>query len=392
MILQILFWFSVVLIFYSYILFPFIMRLISAGKESNSVIYKVEDDLPFISVIMSAHNEEKVIKDKIGSIYYTSYPINKFEVLIGSDASSDNTNHICRIYAENYYNLKFIPYLQRQGKPSVINQLAEKARGKILIITDANVMFGYTTMYHLAKHFRNADIGLVDSHLKYSGLRKNGISIQENAYMSREAKIKYFESLKWGCMMGPSGGCYAIKKELYEPVPQRFLVDDFYINMKVLLKGKKTINSMDAVVSEDISDDLSEEFRRKVRIAAGNFRNFFTFRNLILKPFSPVGFTFISHKILRWLGPLFIITALITSFFLADLLFYRIVMITGLIMILIPVVDFLLKKIKIHIVFLRFITHFLSMNLALLFGLFRFIGGVNASIWEPTRRKQSEEH
>ena len=392
MILQILFWFSVVMIFYSYILFPFIMRMISAGRENNSLIYKTEDELPFISVIMSLHNEEKVIKKKIGSIYYTSYPINRFEVLIGSDASSDSTNLICSIYAENYYNLKFKPYRLRQGKPSVINGLAKKAKGEILVITDANVVFGFSTIYNLAKHFRNETIGLVDSNLKYVGLRKKGISIQENAYMSREIRIKNFESRKWGCMMGPSGGCYAVKKELYEPVPPRFLVDDFYINMKVLSKGKKSINSMDAVVTEDISDDLHEEFRRKIRIAAGNFQNLFVFLGLLRKPFTPVAFTFVSHKIIRWLSPLLMIMALTASFLLSDHLFYRIVFLTGAIVSIIPAVDLLLKKIKIHIVFLRYITHFLSMNLALLTGLIKFIGGIKTSIWEPTRRKQSEEH
>jgi cellulose synthase/poly-beta-1,6-N-acetylglucosamine synthase-like glycosyltransferase len=380
------------MIFYSYVLFPFILRLISAGKENNAIIFKPEDDLPFLSVIMSVHNEEKVIKNKIGSIYYTSYPINKFEVLIGSDASTDNTDLICRIFTENYYNLKFIHYNQRQGKPSIINKLTEQARGKILIITDANVIFGFTTMFHLARHFRNENVGLVDSHLKYSGLRKKGISIQENAYISREVKIKYFESRKWGCMMGPFGGCYAVKKELYEPVPPRFLVDDFYINMKVLSKGKKAISSMDAIVTEDISDDLTEEFRRKVRIASGNFQNLFAFRNFLRKPFSPVAFTFISHKIIRWLGPFFMILALISSLLLSDRIFFRIVIVFEAILILIPFVDFLLKKIKIHIVFLRYITHFLSMNLALLFGFIRSVGGINTNIWEPTRREQSEEY
>jgi len=364
--------------------------MISSGKKENIMIYHPKEEFPFISIIMSVYNEEAVIKRKMESIYYTCYPLKKFEVLIGSDASSDNTNLICRIYAENYDNIKFFTFNKRRGKPSVINNLIEHAGGEIVVITDANVMFEYTTLFELIKHFRNESIGLVDSHIKNVGIRKQGISIQENLYISREVKIKHYESLSWGCMMGPFGGCYAVRKELYEPVPPNFLVDDFYINMKVLSKNKKAINTLEAIVREDVSDDLREEFRRKIRIAAGNFQNLFAFRGLLGFPFTTVAFTLVSHKILRWLGPLFIITAIVTSLMLLNREFFKIVVLAEVLLIIIPLIDYLLKKLKIHVVFLRFITHFLSMNLALLLGLVKFAGGINTNIWQPTRRKQSE--
>jgi cellulose synthase/poly-beta-1,6-N-acetylglucosamine synthase-like glycosyltransferase len=390
MIPEILFWCSIILICYSYIFFPWLIKLISGGMDDNHIIYETEDELPYISIIVPAFNEEEVIKDKIESIYYTCYPINNFEVLIGSDASYDNTNLICRIFAENYENLKFIPFSSRIGKPSIINNLVQDARGEILVITDANVMFEFNTLIELIKHFKNESIGLVDSNIKHSGLRKQGISIQENAYVSREIRIKSFESRAWGCMMGPSGGCYAVRKKLFVPVPPNFLVDDFFINMMVLSQGKKTINNLEAIVREDVSDDISEEFRRKVRIAAGNFQNLFRFINLLRSAFKPLVFCFISHKVLRWLGPIFILTALISSLMLSDHGFFRIVILVETLLLLIPVLDYLLKKIKIHIVFLRFITHFLSMNFALFLGLIKFAGGINTNIWQPTRRKQSE--
>ena len=88
MILQILFWTSVFLIFHSYMLYPLILKFLSRNKKPNSEVYTPEDDLPMVSVIMSVHNEEMVIVEKIRSIYYTLYPQNKFEVLVGSDNST----------------------------------------------------------------------------------------------------------------------------------------------------------------------------------------------------------------------------------------------------------------------------------------------------------------
>jgi hypothetical protein len=95
---------------------------------------------------------------------------------------------------------------------------------------------------------------------------------RKKAYISREVLIKQHESILWGTMMGPFGGCFAIRSELYEPVPKNFLVDDFYINMKVLEKGYQCINNLNALVFEDISNNLSDEFKRKVRISTGNFQ------------------------------------------------------------------------------------------------------------------------
>jgi cellulose synthase/poly-beta-1,6-N-acetylglucosamine synthase-like glycosyltransferase len=390
MIPELLFWSSVFLILYTYVIYVWILSLLSYRKKENPVSYRHEDEVPRISVIMSVYNEENVIKKKLESIYFTSFPMDKFEVLVGSDCSTDNTDRICRIYCENYENLKFFPFPVRQGKPSVVNQLALKATGELLVITDANVMLGYDTLFELTRHFRNGKVGLVDSNVMHHGLNKEGISIQENAYKSREVKVKHLESLNWGCMMGPSGGCYAVRKGLFEPVPGNFLADDFYISMKVLSKGKKAINSMKAVVMEDITNELFEEFRRKVRIAAGNFQNLVKFLPVLAHPFTPRAFCFFSHKILRWIGPLLMITAVISSLFLADQTFFRFVIIAEAILFLLPVVDYLLKKIKIHVIILRFITHFLAMNLALLVGLIRFIRGIETNIWQPTKRIISE--
>ena len=136
-------------------LYPLILKFLSRNKKPNSEVYTPEDDLPMVSVIMSVHNEEMVIVEKIRSIYYTLYPQNKFEVLVGSDNSTDGTNRICKVYSGNYNEFRFFEFKKRQGKPAVVNQLVEKAKGEILILTDAKVFFEIDTIYELVKNFKN---------------------------------------------------------------------------------------------------------------------------------------------------------------------------------------------------------------------------------------------
>ena len=388
-ILQIVFWVSVAVMFHSYVLYPlllwFLMRI---AKKAVFEEYTPNDELPFISILIAAHNEETVIAKKIESINSTSYPLNKIEIIIGSDCSTDSTNSIIKSFETNQSNLKLLEFYERQGKIGVVNKLIDIARGEIIISTDANVFFEEDTIFELVKRMKDSSIGLVDSRMVNTGLNQSGISIQESTYITHEVLVKYREGVLWGTMIGPFGGCFAIRKELFVKPPENFLVDDFYINMKVLEQGKKCLNNLEARVYEDVSNELSEEFRRKVRIAQGNFQNLKTFRKMLWPPTKPLAFAFMSHKVIRWIGPLFIILAIISVLFLQSILFYRIVVLAIGVIILIPFVDFLFKKLKVNLVLLRFVTHFFSMNIALLVGLIKYLKGVNSNVWQPTQRNQ----
>ena len=309
-------------------------------------------------------------------------------MLVGSDNSTDQTNEILKNLQIKYQQIRLIKFTARTGKVKIINELSKKATHEILIITDANVIFDNDTLLELTKHFKNSSIALVDTNMINKGLKKEGISVQEKTYIESEVFIKNAESKIWGTMMGPFGGCYAVRKTFFSEVPENFLVDDFYINMKVLEKGGKCINEVNAKVYEDVSNNLADEFRRKIRIATGSFQNLFAFFHLLFK-FNGLSFSFFSHKVLRWIGPLFMITALAFIFPLIKFneLYYWI-LIGGLCLVALPFLDILLKKINVHLSFLRFATHFFTMNLALLIGLFKFIVGVKSSVWQPTKRNQ----
>ena len=174
------------------------------------------------------------------------------------------------------------------------------------------------------------------------------------------------------------------------PVPSGFLVDDFYIAMKVFEKGGLAINDLEALCFESSPADISEEFRRKTRISAGNFANLAVFRHLLWPPFSSLAFAFFSHKVLRWYGPFFILISYLCAFILGFVYnsFFYVCFFALLSFCLfgIPVLDWLFKKINLNLMVLRYITYFNAMNLALFNGFFKYLKGVQNGIWEPTKR------
>ncbi len=386
--LQVIFWISLFLIIYSYLIFPVLLQWMARNKEFDKEVL-LPEEFPFISVLISAFNEEYVIESKIESLLKSDYPPERMEILVGSDASTDATNQILKQLDEAHPMIQVRLFEERTGKPGVVNQLAESARGEILVITDANVIVDTNTLSEIVRRFKPERVGLVDTRMINTMLKKDGISHQEKFYISREVKIKQHESLLWGSMMGPFGGCYAVRKSLYTPVPDYFLVDDFYINMSVLKQGYHCISNIDARVYEDGSNNLGEEFRRKKRISAGNYQNLSEFGSLLFSRIPGVAFSFFSHKVLRWMVPFLVLITLSTSIYLSlQSPIYLLITLLQIAVIAIPLIDYLLRKINIHSIPLRFISHFVLMNLALLAGFFKYLGGIKNNVWQPTKRNQ----
>ena len=386
--LEIIFWICLTFILHTYLFYHLSIRIFARNKKGNTKIFKIEDEIPFVSILIAAHNEETVISDKILSIVNSSFPETKIEVLVGSDCSTDKTNTIIEQLIKEYACISIVKFENRTGKIGVINSLIEKAKYDLVLLTDANVMFDKQSIFELVKHFKNEEIGLVDSKMINIGIKKDGISLQEKTYISTEVSSKNAESLLWGTMMGPFGGCFALRKKLWEKIPSHFLVDDFFINMLVLQKGFKSINEPNAIVFEDVSNDLNDEFQRKIRISSGNFQNLFHYKHLLFD-FSWIAFSFFSHKVLRWLTPFFILSIIsILPFIIENHRFYFYFLIGIIFCFSLVSIDFLLKSLKVNIKLLRFLTHFTLMNVALFIGFLNYIKGVKSSIWEPTRRNQ----
>ena len=323
---------------------------------------------------MSAYNEQKVIREKLDSVFDTDYPLDKLHFYIGSDNSSDQTNAIIEQYALKFPQIKFFPFYERNGKSGVLNKLYETIKDTrykpddIFILTDANVLFTRSSIYEMVKHFKNPDIGQVAANVLNKGQRNDGISMQETSYIQRENLIKYREGLIWGAMQGAFGACYSMRASCFSPIPPNFMMEDFYLSMSILSQGKKAISEFKSVCYEDVSNDITEEFKRKTRISTGNFQNLFVYWKRLLR-FDAVAFCFLSHKVIRWKGPFIIIIMILTSAILAvHLPFYLLVFALMVLFLISPLIDSILKTLGINIGILRLVAYFNLMNWALLYG------------------------
>ena len=392
----IVFWVSVGLMFHSYILYGLLLQLFAAGKKENDVVYVPGDaQLPAVFIVFSVFNEEKVIKEKLESIFKTSYPLDKLTVFVGSDNSVDGTNQIIEEYTSRYTNLTFKQFNERSGKSDVLNKLVAAInedpvhhKDGIFIFTDANVMFEPDTIYQLVKHFKNQNIAQVGANILSKSVKADGISFQEKQYIQRENSVKYLEGLNWGAMMGAFGACYAMRSDCWTEIPENYLMEDFYLSMNVLSKGKKAILELKAICYEDVSNEMGEEFKRKSRIQAGNFQNLGVYWKLLFR-FNALSFCFFSHKVIRWLGPVFILLSYAANAWLLQYgHFYIFTFLVQNLLLISPVIDSLLKRVGIHLILLRFASYFYTMNLALVNGFWMYVRGVKTSTWSPTKRNQ----
>lgn len=375
---------SVYLILHTYAVYPLWLLIFSKGEKSERQMFKSEDSLPEVAILMAAYNEEKVIGDKIASVFKTSYPLDKIHFYIGSDASSDKTDEIILEWQKKYPQINLVRFGGRTGKSGIINDLSDKATQEIFILTDANVIFKEDTIFNLIRHFKNENVAQVAANIIKVSPNNKGIASQEKSYIAIENKIKRQESLRWNVVMGAEGGCYAIRKANFSKVPPKFFMDDFYITMNVIEQSKQIVFDKDAICNEDVPTKSAEEFKRKVRISIGNFQNLMRYKALLFDT-NGVSFSFWSHKVLRWLTPFLLISAFVSSYFLMfNDAYFKILFLLQLFGFVTPVLDWLFR---INIPVMRFVSHFYLMNLALLRGFIIYVKGVESNVWQPTKRE-----
>lgn len=393
-ILYFLFWLSVSAILFSYLFYPLILHFITSGKSLQTTKYGIEEEWPRIFILMAVYNEENVIQEKIESVLNSTYPYGKFYLFTASDQSNDKTDEIIRGLVEKDNRIFFFRMEARTGKSGILNFLHQKVistfaptTNDVYILTDANVIFEKFTIYELSRHFKDEQIGLAAAAIINRNVSKKGISREEQAYIMRENQIKEMEGIAFGATIGAFGACYALRASLYEEIPPNFLMEDFYLSMRVLEQNYKAVTDLNATAQEDVPESVFEEFKRKTRISAGNYQNLGRFMHLLTGNRKGAAFAFFSHKVLRWLTPFFLLIAIITSGILGtDSTFYSFIFLLQAVLILITVLDIGLQFAKIKIPGVRFVSYFYLMNLALLLGFFKYLKGVKTNVWQPTTR------
>lgn len=372
---------------FSYVIFPWLMKQAASKITYSKNDYSKIHEWPAVTIVFSVFNEEKVIRRKLESIFKSDYPKDKLQVLIGSDNSTDQTHQIIEEFIANNCNITLVKKTSRNGKLKIINELIDLTTTEYLVFTDANVFFEPITLKALVYNLLAKDAKMVCGNIHKFSPKNQGISEQEIFYMNFENQLKHHESLKYGFCVGVEGGCYAILKPYFVKVPDGFLMDDFFITLDVISKNGKVLFEPEALCYEDVNDAPMIEFKRKIRISLGNFRNLKFYKHLLFPITNGFGFAFFSHKVLRWFTPFAILFSLaLTLLLMMYCPFFKWVALAYSLLVVLPILTIFLEKIKLKIPLVNALGHFILMNFALLLGYFKFISASHESAWEPPKR------
>jgi cellulose synthase/poly-beta-1,6-N-acetylglucosamine synthase-like glycosyltransferase len=371
------------LIVFAYAVYPIVIWCSSRWFATDVVSAdRPHGKLPMVTLLIAAHNEEDVIEERIRNALAMDYPNDRLEIVIALDGCTDGTSSIVQQYQS--HGVRLLESLRRRGKSTTLNDAFEHLEGELVVLSDANTEIDPGALRRLVRWFSNPKVGVVCGRL----VLKDPITARnaDSLYWKYETFIKRCEG-RLGALLGANGAIYAIRKDLYQPIPQDTLIDDFAMPLLAKLRsGCHIIYEPTAVAHEETPADVRSEFRRRARIGAGGFQSIGMLWRLLDPRQGWVALSFLSHKVLRWLCPFFMIGALVSNLLLLDIPFYRLVLMSQLGFYLVSALAaFLPSSIKV-LKPLRLATMFTSMNLALFMGFWRWILGRQNGVWVRTSR------
>ncbi len=310
--MTVLFWILlgiVVYVYFGYALLLWLVRLLGGGRRVAA-----SDSEPPVTLIISAFNEESVIAEKIDNSLALDYPRTKLQIIVVSDASDDRTDAVVASYADRGVELLRMP--ERGGKTLGLNAAVARARGELIVFSDANAMYRRNVIRELARNFADASVGAVVGESTYVDPEVES-ERSEGLYWRYETAIKQFESAI-GSVVGGDGAIYAIRRKLYVPMRADAL-SDFVNPLQIVKAGHRCVYEPAAISYERAADSFGKEFRRKVRIVNRAWRALFGLKAL-LNPLRYGFFSFqlVSHKLLRWLVPVFLVALFIVNAMLVN--------------------------------------------------------------------------
>lgn len=310
--IKFVFWFSILFIFYAYIGYPLILYFWAKIRQKP---VKKEYIEPAVSIIIAAYNEEKFIGQKIENCLALNYPRDKFELIVISDGSEDQTNEIVRRFETR--GVRFDHYSERRGKAFALNLGISQARGEILFFTDARQILEKNSLRELVANFNDSSVAAASGELFLLEEKGNIVSKGVGVYWKVEKWMRRKEC-QISSILGATGSIYCCRKEMVKPIPPGTILDDVLIPFRAILRGYRSVFDPEARAFDNASDDIREEFTRKIRTLSGNYQ-LIALEPSILNPLkNPVFFQFISHKIARLLVPFFMIILFISNLFLTS--------------------------------------------------------------------------
>jgi len=385
-------WLSLFIVVYTFVGYGFLLyiiikikRIVKGKPREMEINY---DLLPTCTLVVAAYNEEHFMPEKIKNTLALKYPAGKLKFLFITDGSNDRTPDIIREYPQ----IELMHENARSGKIVAIHRAMKNVDTEITVFTDANTFLNEDAIVNICRHYADQTVGAV------AGEKR--VQVDENAdasaagegfYWKYESTLKKWDSELYS-VVGAAGELFSVRTAFYKPVSVDAILDDFMISMLIAKQGYRIVYDASAYALETSSANVTEELKRKVRIAAGGIQSIIWLKEL-LNPFAYplLSFQYISHRVLRWtVTPFLLILSFILNIALAcqGIVFYQLLLAAQILFYAMAVLGFILEKRELRVKILFIPYYFCVMNYAVLAGIIRYFKKSQSAVWEKAARKQ----
>ena len=390
--MKIVFWIALFIVFYTYIGYGILLYIIIRLKRLLKGVpfqpaMPADEDLPTMTLMICAYNEEDVVEEKMSNTLALDYPKDKFCIMWVTDGSNDHTNELLKAYPE--VDIVFSP--ERKGKTAALKHGLRELKTRYVAFTDANTMINSGALREIARLFSDPTVGCVSGEKRVAARKAGEMAAEgEGLYWKYESTLKRWDSELYSAM-GAAGELYAIDPKLCREVPDEALLDDFMLSMYVVQAGKRIAYTPDAFAREYGSANIHEESKRKRRIAAGGLQSIWWLRSMLNPLKQPlVTFQYVSHRVLRWsITPIAMILLLLVNIALVVMgagTFYTVMLILQAIFYLMAFAGWLQNRIGYKNKLLYTAFYFVFMNFNVFRGMSYLRTHGKSGAWEKAKR------
>jgi biofilm PGA synthesis N-glycosyltransferase PgaC len=391
--MKIALWLSLFIVVYTFVgygfLLYFIIKIKRALKGKPKPIIVDMGALPTCTLVVAAYNEEYFIKQKIADTLKLSYPAGKLNILFITDGSTDQTPAIIAQYPQ----IQLMHQDGRAGKIAAIHRAMENVKTEITVFTDANTFLNEDALINICRHYSDTTVGAVAGEKRvHVDENADASAAGEGFYWKYESALKKWDSELYS-VVGAAGELFSVRTELYKPVYPDTILDDFMISMLIAQQGYRIVYEPAAYATETSSANVTEELKRKIRIAAGGIQSILRLKSLLL-PFSQplLSFQYVSHRVLRWtVTPFLLILAFILNIVIAlqpGETFYQLLLAAQVLFYGMAILGWMMetRKIRVKILFIPY--YFCVMNYAIFAGIIRYFKKSQNAAWDKAQRRQ----
>jgi len=398
-IIEIFFWACLLLVFYTYLGYGMVlyalvsMQRIVRGRRPIPDEHAPDAEWPEVSLVVAAYNEEGWIANKIRNHLDLDYPKAKLHHVVITDGSNDRTPDIAR----GFEGVEVHHHPERKGKIAAVHRVMPLIKTPILVFTDANTLLNHEAIRRIVRHYRDPRVGAVAGEKRVHMSESDAAhAAGEGIYWKYESLLKHLDSELYS-VVGAAGELFSIRRELYQPVPEDTVIEDFVMTLTIARGGHRVVYEPEAYAVEGPSASVPEELKRKIRIAAGGLQAISRLTDL-LNPFryGVLSFQYVSHRVLRWtLTPVALLALLVVNLMLlqaefAQFLpasFYRLVLAAQALFYALATIGYVLEQrhMKIKAFFIPY--YFFVMNYAVFAGFWRHMRGKQTVLWEKAERR-----